>query len=300
MGKLGTVGRFSVALCVLLAAFCTSEAFGDTFVYDFDNSFQGWRWQWHAYNMDPHYPPYPEYPDGVAGEVTLSDVRGYNDGTSLKFDMGDGSFDDGTLWIEKAFTIPADTPTEVSVSFQLWNVDYSDFNRFGVRGCISEQDPDVEGDFTTIGWTDTAAGWVQHGYQQTVTSSSGRAWIALGIGVCWETPRLYWIDHVEVSGVLTELLIPGDVNGDGWVAGGDLSTVITNWGMSGASREDGDLNGNGTVDGPDYTEVLTYWGAGNPPEPPSGIPEPATLFVMAAVGLPMLLRSRRAGSESRG
>ena len=154
------IGGFAVAICVLLITFCTNAAFGDTFVYDFDNSFECWRWQWHAHPFDPHYPPYPEYPDGVAGEVTLSDVHGYNDDTSLKFDMGDGSFDDGTLWIEKAFTIPVNTPTEVSVSFQLWNDGYSDFNRFEVLSRISEQDPDVEEDFTPIGETLTAAGWV--------------------------------------------------------------------------------------------------------------------------------------------
>ena len=87
-------------------------------------------------------------------------------------------------------------------------------------------------------------------------------------------------------------IIPGDVNEDGWVAGGDLTTVITNWGMAGAVRTDGDLNGNGTVDGPDYTEVLTYWGSGIAPEPPSGVPEPATLVLLLAGGLALLRRRR--------
>ncbi len=88
------------------------------------------------------------------------------------------------------------------------------------------------------------------------------------------------------------VMLPGDVNVDGWVAGGDLSIIITNWGMTGATREQGDLNGNGTVDGLDYTEVLTYWGTGSPPEPPSGIPEPATLGLMMIGGL-ALLRCKR-------
>ncbi len=95
-----------------------------------------------------------------------------------------------------------------------------------------------------------------------------------------------WIDSI-----LAELLLPGDVNGDGWVAGDDLTTVITYWGQSGLGREFGDLNDNGVVDGPDYTEVLTYWGTGSPPEPPSGaIPEPATLALLLLGGFAIVRR----------
>ena len=86
--------------------------------------------------------------------------------------------------------------------------------------------------------------------------------------------------------------VPGDVDGDGWVAGSDLSIIITYWGQTGLGREFGDLNGNGTVDGPDYSEVITYWGTGSPPEPPSGIPEPATLGLLLIGGLALSTRSR--------
>ena len=50
---------------------------------------------------------------------------------------------------------------------------------------------------------------------------------------------------------------PGDVDGDDWVGGADLSTVIDYWGQTGLGRKDGDVNGNGTVDGADYSEVLS-------------------------------------------
>ena len=195
MGKLGMIGGFAVAICVFLIAFCTNAAFGDTFVFDFDNSFEGWEWQWDIWEDADYIVP---------GEVTLSDVHGYNDDVSLKFDMGNGAGDNGTLWIEKAFTISANTPTEVSVSFQLWNDFYNPVNRFIVTGCISDLNPEVQDDFTFIGETNTAYGWVQHGYQQTVTSSSGQVWVGVGIGVAWEGPFTYWIDSVEVSGVLPE------------------------------------------------------------------------------------------------
>ena len=84
---------------------------------------------------------------------------------------------------------------------------------------------------------------------------------------------------------------PGDVNADGYVGGLDLTTIITNWGMTGATRQQGDLDGDGTVSGPDYTGVITYWGTGTPPpELPSGVPEPAALGLMVISGLAILKR----------
>ena len=101
---------------------------------------------------------------------------------------------------------------------------------------------------------------------------------------------LYW-DFIELEEAYRFVALPGDVTGDGWVGGADLTTVITNWGMTGADREDGDLSGDGTVSGPDYTEVITYWGTGTPPsEPPSDIPEPATLALLSIASLVVLRR----------
>ena len=88
---------------------------------------------------------------------------------------------------------------------------------------------------------------------------------------------------------LTVPIIPGDVNGDGWVGGADLTAIITNWGQTGADRQDGDLSGDGTVAGADYTEVITYWGTGEPLEP-ADVPEPATLALLLAGPMTAILR----------
>ena len=86
--------------------------------------------------------------------------------------------------------------------------------------------------------------------------------------------------------------LPGDVDASGYVGGADLTTIITNWGMSGASREQGDLSGDGTVGGTDYTEVITYWGTGTAPPEPGAIPEPATLGLLLGGGLALLMRKK--------
>lgn len=49
----------------------------------------------------------------------------------------------------------------------------------------------------------------------------------------------------------------GDLSGDGVVDAADLSFVLGNWGMTGAT---GDVNSDGIVDGTDLSEILNNWG----------------------------------------
>ncbi len=180
-----------IAVAAALALGNGSALAGDdpfTFTSDFQTGFDGWQQQWHK-----------ESKTGSEGIVTHSMERGYNDGASLKFDMGDGFGDDGTLWVEKQFAVPAGVPTAVALSFQLFNLFQSDFNTFEVKAAISSNNPNQQADFTTIGSTDSAEGWVPFSFQDTITSPTGEVWFAAGIRVAWETPRTYWIDHVVVS-----------------------------------------------------------------------------------------------------
>ena len=88
--------------------------------------------------------------------------------------------------------------------------------------------------------------------------------------------------------------LPGDVTGDGWVGGDDLTVILTNWGLSGRTREQGDLTGEGFVGGDDYSQVLTYWGTGTPPGSlVTTAPEPTTLALLLLSSL-ALRRRRRA------
>jgi hypothetical protein len=181
-------------------------ACADTFTFDFETSFDDWQQQWHK---DPP-------PPGTDGVVSHSMERGYLDGASLKFDMGDGHGDDGTLWIEMPFSVSTMLPTRVAVEFQLFN-SFEGIPNFEIKAAIHQDNPDEQADFKTIGVTDTAEGWVPFTFEETITNPAGQAWVALGVRVAWETHRDYWIDHVVVS----TTVIPGDYNNNGAVDAAD-------------------------------------------------------------------------------
>ena len=84
-----------------------------------------------------------------------------------------------------------------------------------------------------------------------------------------------------VTGVALALL-PGDVDGDGFVGGDDLTIVLSNWGLDGQTREQGDLTGDGFIGGDDYSEVLTYWGTGiGLGAVLASVPEPTVLLLLS-------------------
>ncbi len=89
-------------------------------------------------------------------------------------------------------------------------------------------------------------------------------------------------------------LVPGDFDGDGDVDGVDFGLWQSGYPTaSGASLGDGDADGDGDVDGVDFG----LWQANYPTNlggaAMATVPEPATLFVMLAPGLVILLRNRR-------
>jgi peptidoglycan/xylan/chitin deacetylase (PgdA/CDA1 family) len=53
---------------------------------------------------------------------------------------------------------------------------------------------------------------------------------------------------------------PGDVNGDNAVDALDLSTLLSNWNATSATKSQGELNGDGTIDALDLSILLSNWG----------------------------------------
>ena len=69
---------------------------------------------------------------------------------------------------------------------------------------------------------------------------------------------------VEGQGSLTieleplEEPCPGDLDGDGTVGGGDIGSLLADWGKNPGSPADFDLDG--FVGGSDIGQLLSYWG----------------------------------------
>ena len=100
------------------------------------------------------------------------------------------------------------------------------------------------------------------------------------------------------AGATPPAIVYADVNEDGFVGGIDMTRVIVNWGLTGASYSQGDVNFDGTIGAADYNAVLGNWGAGTLPaeplEAPGTIPEPGTLLLLAGGLLAGSIRRRQA------
>jgi probable HAF family extracellular repeat protein len=93
--------------------------------------------------------------------------------------------------------------------------------------------------------------------------------------------------------------ISGDANLDGRVDVNDLTIVLAHFGQSGMTWTEGEFTGSGTVDVNDLTIVLANYGKsqniGSSAGPPTAVPEPASLGLLAAAmaAAALLLRRRR-------
>ena len=117
-------------------------------------------------------------------------LRGYLDGTN----------DDGTIWVERPFTVTPNSVISFEVNFYLWSENQSEINQWPVVAYIGLNNPERESDFNIIGNTDEVAGWRQYSYTTSLsTASAGVIWIAFGFGATWEIPRTYFLDSVSVQ-----------------------------------------------------------------------------------------------------
>jgi len=112
----------------------------------------------------------------------------------------DGRQDDGTVWIERELPVRRNSQIQVKVSFDFYSESES-FNVIaGVVGFAGISNPEVEADFTVLGQANEVSGWKRYTHTATLkTGSSGEVWVAVGIGVLWETEMTYNLDDVEVT-----------------------------------------------------------------------------------------------------
>ncbi|GAA0936715.1 hypothetical protein [Virgisporangium aurantiacum] len=152
-------------------------------------------------SFEAGFGPWVPDTDGRAptSSVTLSTDQAYDGVRSVRIFM-DGRKDDGTSWVEAQFVGPPMRQVRVNLSFQLWSPGSGAAGGWLVVGFAGTGDPEVETDFTRIGYTDVVAGWRPYQAGWTFrTDATGRFRVALGTSVIWEVQKAHHIDAVRVD-----------------------------------------------------------------------------------------------------
>jgi hypothetical protein len=111
----------------------------------------------------------------------------------------DGTWDDGTIWIERTIPVRPSATVTVKVSFWLHSPSAS-YTAWPVVGVAGARDPETERDLPVLGVADQRAGWAPYSFQARVTSGAdGTLWVAVGISATFEVVRTYHLDLVEVA-----------------------------------------------------------------------------------------------------
>lgn len=98
---------------------------------------------------------------------------------------------------------------------------------------------------------------------------------------------LQWHLTYDATGLLAEVGLAGDVDGDGLVGVEDLDVLLAQWGHEYSAGTGADVSGDGWVGDDDLNIVLANWG--NSSSAGANIPEPGTLCLLA----PMFFARRR-------
>ena len=153
--------------------------------------------QWTTGGDVPRDPNHPG--QDIAWDITIRRDRAYQGLQSAQFTL-DGRQDDGTIWLQRAFTTSLDRSYRVTLSFQFWSEDAS-FNTIAkVAAYAGPQAPAVEADFNTTLAANLVAGWRSYNYSFTTRSSDeGQLWVAFGISAVWEAQITYYLDNVEIT-----------------------------------------------------------------------------------------------------
>lgn len=191
--------RRFLQLVPLLASFplLLTACFHDPFSISYQEGFEGDLSNWERGAHVPEDPNNPGNP--VAWSIDVSDEQADEGSHSAKYQL-DGRQDDGTIWLARAFTVPASQDVEVDLDFQLWNESQSMNTLIKVAAYAGPQPPEVEQDFNTERPGNRADGWDEYDYRfSTVSNDEGQVWVAVGISVVWETQVVYYVDDVNVE-----------------------------------------------------------------------------------------------------
>ncbi len=112
-------------------------------------------------------------------------------------------------------------------------------------------------------------------------------------GAGLEYDVIYNATNVTIE-VVNAVLLPGDLNNDGFVGLDDLDIVLANWNQSVPPADPAaDPSGDNFVGLDDLDIVLNNWNAGTPPTSSAAVPEPGAALLLASMGIGMVARRGR-------
>lgn len=182
---LATAGTVPVVVPAAASADPPEPAAAAACGFSFETGFEGWQ---------------PDS-DGLARDwkITPSQEQASDGVQSLQY-WTDGTFDDGTVWVERQLRVAPFQTVTVDVSFDLWAESESFVNRWPVVAFAGTRNPSLESDFVQVGEDLDHEGWKRYKLQQTVRAGwSGRIWVAYGVSVTWETERTHFVDCATVT-----------------------------------------------------------------------------------------------------
>jgi len=177
-----------VLLGVLALALSSAYAQGAVLTESFESGLGSWE-------ADAHMP------EGRWWTVTRTQEAAFDGEWSLAF-TADGRSDDGTVWIVRESRLPVGT-WNIGLDFWFWSRG-SDVNNWRVVAYIGIERPEVEADFTSVGYAGIE-GWSSYAHEATlVLDTPTTVYVALGYSINWETIRTHYFDKVTITGAPCE------------------------------------------------------------------------------------------------
>jgi hypothetical protein len=164
------------------------------FAFSFDSGLEGWT----AAGTDLTDPV-------VQWSIERTTERTKRGSGSARFHL-DNMNDAGKIWLQRAFTLEANTDYAVRVSYAFGTADYGSINLWRIITGAHTEPPVTADDLVFRDQTghgvdaDVGYRWVDRSYtMEARTDASGVMWVAVGVWGTWESPRTYYVDDLKVA-----------------------------------------------------------------------------------------------------
>ncbi|MFQ5636741.1 MAG: CARDB domain-containing protein [bacterium] len=134
----------------------------------------------------------------VSWSITAQEGVSYHGAKSV-FMFLDGTQDDGTIWIERAFPVEPYSNVTISTEFFV-NDPFVGIQQWAIVAYAGVYNPEVEVVFSECQTVPVHDAWKRCIYTKEIfTRSASAIWLALGIWARWEVKATFYFDRVSVT-----------------------------------------------------------------------------------------------------